>query len=105
MSLATDREKLIRLLHGHPIVLRVGCDGFQLLMPGTRLAGRLVGTAKAAIVDLKRSANITGAEFEISTLFADEKMLCLVEEIPAFANERGSGAFPESCSGISGHQK
>jgi len=31
--------------------------------------------------------------------------LCLVEENPAFANERGSGAFPESCSGISGHQK
>ena len=31
--------------------------------------------------------------------------LCLVEEIPAFANERGSGAFPESCSCISGHQK
>ena len=30
--------------------------------------------------------------------------LCLVEEIPAFANERGSGAFPESCCGIFGDQ-
>ena len=30
--------------------------------------------------------------------------LCLVEEIPAFANERGSGVFPESCCGIFGDQ-
>ena len=30
--------------------------------------------------------------------------LCLVEQIPAFANERGSGEFPESCCGIFGDQ-
>ena len=28
--------------------------------------------------------------------------LCLVEQIPAFANERGNGEFPESCCGILG---
>ena len=30
--------------------------------------------------------------------------LCLVEQISAFANERGSGGFPESCCGIFGDQ-
>jgi len=31
--------------------------------------------------------------------------LCLVEQISAFANERGSGGFPESCCGIFGDQR
>jgi len=30
--------------------------------------------------------------------------LCLVEQISAFANERGSGEFPESCCDIFGDQ-